>query len=87
MLTALAVVRFMQEATGMSLKKVVPRLRPLHELLGEIVGHEFVCPPDVPPQTAELVSNVENFGPGCIEAASGSARGVKRCVTSRHRGH
>ena len=64
MFTALAVARFIQEATGLSLKKVITTLRPLREFLGEIDGHELVFPPDVPPQAAELVSNVENFGPG-----------------------
>ena len=62
--TALALARFMQEATGLSLKKVITTLRPLREFVGEIDGHELVFPPDVPPQAAELISNVENFGPG-----------------------
>ncbi|MCI4013176.1 IS1634 family transposase [Brevibacterium sp. ZH18] len=62
--TALAVARFMQEATGLSLKKIITTLRPLREFVGEIDGHELVFPPDVPPQAAELVSNVENSGPG-----------------------
>ena len=50
--------------TGLSLKKVITTLRPLREFVGEIDGHELVFPPDVPPQAAELISNVENFGPG-----------------------
>ncbi|AOP51891.1 MULTISPECIES: IS1634 family transposase [Brevibacterium] len=62
--TALAVARFMQEATGLSLQKIITTLRPLREFVGEIDGHELVFPPDVPPQAAELVSNVENSGPG-----------------------
>lgn len=62
--TALAVARFMQEATGLSLKKIITTLRPLREFLSEIDGHELVFPPDVPPKASEIVSNVENFGPG-----------------------
>lgn len=62
--TALAVSRFMQEATGMSLKKIVTTLRPLREFVGEIDGHELVFPPELPPSAAKLIENVENFGPG-----------------------
>ena len=61
--TALAVARFMQEATGLSLKKVITTLRPLREFVGEIDGHELVFPPEVPPNVAELISSVESFGP------------------------
>ena len=54
----------MQEATGLSLKKIITTLRPLREFVGEIDGHELVFPPDVPPAAAELISSVENFAPG-----------------------
>nr|WP_206427424.1 hypothetical protein [Brevibacterium aurantiacum] len=54
----------MQEATGVSLKKIITTLRPLRELVGEIDGHELVFPPEVPPAAAEFVSNVEIYGPG-----------------------
>ncbi|GAA1563344.1 IS1634 family transposase [Brevibacterium picturae] len=62
--TALAVSRFMQEATGWSLKKIVTTMRPLREFVGEIDGHELVFPPELPPSAAQLIENVENFGPG-----------------------
>ena len=62
--TALAVARFMQVATGLSLKKIITTLRPLREFVGEIDGHKLVFPPQVPPSAAELVSNVENYGAG-----------------------
>ena len=62
--TALAVARFMQVATGLSLKKIITTLRPLREFVGEIDGHKLVFPPEVPPSAAELVSNVENYGAG-----------------------
>ncbi|MEY8570949.1 hypothetical protein AALI03_17060 [Brevibacterium linens] len=62
--TALALARFMQEATGLSLKKIVTTLRPLREFVGEIDGYELAFPPDIPPAAAKLVSQVENYGPG-----------------------
>ena len=63
-ISPLALARFMQEATGLSLKKIITTLRPLREFVGEIDGHELVFPPDVPPAAAELISSVENFAPG-----------------------
>ena len=62
--TALTVARFLQVATGLSLKKIITALRPLREFVGEIDGHELVFSHEVPPSVAELVSNVENSGPG-----------------------
>lgn len=53
----------MQEATGLSLKKIITTLRPLREFVGEIDEHELVFPPDIPPNAAELINSVENFGP------------------------
>lgn len=61
--TALAVRRFMQEATGLSLKKIPTTLRPLREFVRDIDGHELVFPPKVPPAASKLVSNFENYGP------------------------
>ena len=62
-ISPLALARFMQEATGLSLKKIITTLRPLREFVGEIDEHELVFPPDIPPDAAELFSGVENFGP------------------------
>lgn len=62
--TALALARFMQEATGLLLKKIITTLRPLREFVGEIDGHELVFPPDIPPAAAELICQVENYGLG-----------------------
>ena len=64
MFTVLALARFMQEATGLSLKKIITTLRPLREFVGEIEGHELVFPPDIPLEAAELIHNVENYEPG-----------------------
>lgn len=62
--TTLALVRLLQETPGLSLTKIITPLRPLREFVGEIDGHEFVYPPDIPPEEAELVTNIENYGPG-----------------------
>lgn len=38
--TALAVARYLQDATGMSIKKIVRTLRPLQQITVRIAGHE-----------------------------------------------
>lgn len=62
--TALAVARFMQAVTGLSLKKIIMTLRPLREFAGENDGHELVFPPDFTPTAAESVGRIGNHGHG-----------------------
>ena len=45
--TALALARFMQDATGASLKKIVTTLRPLREFTGRVGGQEITFDPEV----------------------------------------
>ena len=42
-MTALAVARFLQDATGMSIKKVVRTLRPLQQITVRIAGHDHLA--------------------------------------------
>lgn len=62
--TALAVARFMQDATGLSLKKIITTLRPLREFTGRVGGQDITFDPDVPAQTAKLLKNLRNRPPG-----------------------
>ena len=57
--TALAVTKFMQQSTGMSLKKIVTTLRPLREFVGVVGGHEITLPPAVPSDAAELIASLQ----------------------------
>lgn len=54
--TALAVARFIQIKTGLSLKKIITTISSLWEFVGEIDGHELVFPPDIQPAAADLTS-------------------------------
>lgn len=54
MSTALAVSRFMQAATGASLKKIITSLRPLREFTGRVGGQDITFAPGVP----EAVENM-----------------------------
>lgn len=57
--TALAVTKFMQQSTGLSLKKIVTTLRPLREFVGVVGGHEITFPPAVPSDAAELIASLQ----------------------------
>ncbi len=43
--------------------ETITALQPLREFADEVEGHDLVSLPAIPPQTAELVRNVENFDP------------------------
>jgi hypothetical protein len=51
---ALAVARYMQDATGMSIKKIVRTLRPLQQVTVRIAGHEHLAE-DTPTPAAESI--------------------------------
>jgi hypothetical protein len=40
---ALAVARYLQDATGMSVKKIVRALRPLQQITVQIAGHDHLA--------------------------------------------
>ena len=42
-MTALAVARYLQEATGLSLKKIIRALRPIQEITVRIAGHDHAA--------------------------------------------
>ena len=48
--TALAVARYLQTATGVSIKKIVRTLRPLREITITIAGQTLTAQPQVPAQ-------------------------------------
>lgn len=56
--TALAVARYMQTATGASLKRIITTLRPLQEFTGRIGSQEITFPPQIPASAAGLVNTL-----------------------------
>lgn len=56
--TALAVARYLQDRTGVSIKKLVTTLRPLREVTISVAGHSITAKPDVPDDAQELVDRV-----------------------------
>lgn len=52
--TALAVARFMQEVTGVSLKRIITSLRPLREFTGRVGGQDITFDPEVTGPAREI---------------------------------
>lgn len=57
---ALAIARYLQDATGMSIKKIVNTLRPLQQVTVRIAGHEHLAQDPLTP-TAETILNALNL--------------------------
>ncbi|TGD26169.1 IS1634 family transposase [Brevibacterium sp. S22] len=56
--TALAIARFMQEETGVSLKKIITTLRPLREFTGRVGGQDITFDPEVTGPTREIAAGL-----------------------------
>jgi len=56
---ALAISRFMQDATGMSLKKIITSLRPLREFTGRVGGQDITFTPEVPKTVEDMLKALE----------------------------
>ena len=55
---ALALARYLQAATGKSLKTIITTLRPLRDTTIEISGHQLTAKPDIPDTTHTLITNI-----------------------------
>ena len=56
--TALAVSRFMQDATGTSLKKIITSLRPLREFTGRVGGQDITFDPEITGEAREIAAEL-----------------------------
>src|SRR5699024_3566465 len=56
--TALAVARFMQNATGVSLKKIITSLRPLREFTGRVGGQDITFDPEITGEAEEIAAEL-----------------------------
>jgi hypothetical protein len=55
---ALAVSRYLQNATGLSIKKIVRTLRPLQHITVEIAGHEHLAADPITPAAKSILDNL-----------------------------
>ena len=62
MFAALAVARYLQDATGLSIKKIVRTLRPLQQVNVRIAGHDHLAE-DPLTDTAEAILDALDLSP------------------------
>ena len=64
---ALAVARYLQDATGMSIKKIVRTLRPLQQVNVRIAGHDHLAEDPLTPAAEAILDAVEDIlGPNLL---------------------
>lgn len=56
--TALAVARYLQERTGVSLRRMITTLRPIQSALISAGGHTQLIPPHIPENAASLIAKI-----------------------------
>ncbi|MFC7376892.1 IS1634 family transposase [Brachybacterium sp. GCM10030268] len=56
--TALAIARFMQNATGLSLKRIITTLRPIQSALLQAGDHTQLIPPQIPEDAATIIEQI-----------------------------
>ncbi|WP_413542413.1 transposase [Citricoccus nitrophenolicus] len=57
---ALAVARHLQEATGISIKKLVQTLRPLRTVIIDVNGHELTAAPAIDADTQKILDQISS---------------------------
>ena len=57
---ALAIARHLQDATGLSIKKIIRTLRPLQEITVRIAGHEHIAADLTTPPAQEILNALDD---------------------------
>lgn len=57
--TALAIARYLQDATGMSIKKIVHTLRPIQQIRVRIAGHEHLAEDPLTPAARSILEALD----------------------------
>ena len=58
-MASLAVARYLQDATGISIKRVIRALKPLQEVTINLNGHEITAQPQITPNAASLLKSLQ----------------------------
>jgi transposase len=59
---ALAISRHLQEATGLSIKKLVSTLRPIRSATIALSGQTLTLEPEIPPEVRDLLATIAETG-------------------------
>ena len=61
-MAALAVARYLQDATGISIKRVIRALKPLQDVTINLNGHEITARPQITPNAASILKSLQTTG-------------------------
>ena len=61
-MASLAVARYIQDATGISIKRVIRTLKPLQDVTINLNGHKITAQPQIPPTAASILKSLQSPG-------------------------
>ena len=61
-MAALAVARHLQDATGMTIKRIIRTLKPLQDVTINLNGHKITAQPQIPPTAASILKSLQPPG-------------------------
>ena len=57
-MASLALARHLQDATGMSIRKIIHALKPLQSVEVTIAGHTITAQPQLTPEATEIITSI-----------------------------
>jgi len=61
-MAALAVARYLQETTGISIKRIIRTLKPLQDVTINLNGHKITAQPQIIPTAASILKSLQSPG-------------------------
>ena len=61
-MAALAVARYLQEVTGISIKRIIRTLKPLQDITINLYGHKITAQPQITPTAASILKSLQTPG-------------------------
>ena len=61
-MAALAVARYLQETTGISVKRIIRALKPLQDVTINLNGHKIAAQPQITPTAASILKSLQSPG-------------------------
>ena len=61
-MAALAVARYLQETTGISIKRIIRTLKPLQDVTINLNGHKITAQPQITPNAASILKSLQSTG-------------------------
>ena len=61
-MASLAVARYLQDVTGISVKRVIRTLKPLQDVTINLNGHEITARPQITPNAASILKSLQTTG-------------------------